>query len=411
MDQTAVSELKIMRRYTNGDENPLDTIEYTKRNSLITEPDGRVIFKQDNIQVPKAWSQLSTDILASKYFKRAEIPVTGCEVSARQVVERVAHTIRLFGEENGYFLNGNAQIFEDELSFMLINQMGAFNSPVWFNAGLFHKYGIKGESENYFYNLDTNKVEDVKDAYSHPQCSACFIQSVKDDLMSIYDLVKAEAKLFKFGSGTGTNFSNLRGEGESLSGGGRSSGLMSFLKILDRSAGAVKSGGITRRAAKMVCLDMDHPDILKFIRWKAEEEKKVKALIDAGYSSDFNGEAYETVSGQNANNSVRLSDEFMEAYLNNGKWQTKFRTTKQTAQEYEASFLMDEICKAAWACADPGVQLDTTMNKWHTCPNTDKIKATNPCVTADTKVLTKDGKWKRIDNIINNKEIVSSFIV
>ena len=227
--------------------------------------------------------------------------------------------------------------------------------------------------------------------------------------MSIYDLVKSEAKLFKFGSGTGTNFSNLRGEDEVLSGGGRSSGLMSFLKILDRSAGAVKSGGITRRAAKMVCLDMDHPDILKFIRWKAEEEKKVKILINGGYPSDFNGEAYETVSGQNANNSVRLSDEFMEAYLNKGKWQTKFRTSKQTAQEYEASFLMDEICKAAWACADPGVQLDTTMNKWHTCPNTDKIKATNPCVTGDTKVLTKEGRWKRIDKIINNPtEIITN---
>ena len=379
MDQTAVGELKIMRRFTKDGENPLDAIEYVKKNSLITEPNGKVIFKQEDIEVPKSWSQLATDILASKYFKRAEIPLTGKEVSARQVVERIASTIRLFGEENGYFLNGNAQVFEDELSFMLINQMGAFNSPVWFNVGLYHKYGIKGESENYFYNLDTNKVEAVKDAYSHPQGSACFIQSVKDDLMSIYDLVKSEAKLFKFGSGTGTNFSNLRGEDELLSGGGRSSGLMSFLKILDRSAGAVKSGGITRRAAKMVCLDMDHPDILKFIRWKAEEEKKVQALINAGYPSDFNGEAYETVSGQNANNSVRLSDEFMEAYLNNGKWQTKFRTTKEVAREYDASFLMDEICKAAWACADPGVQLHTTTNKWHTCPNTALINASNPC--------------------------------
>ena len=372
-------EIKLERKFTKPGINPLDEIEYAKKSSLITEPDGKVIFQQDNIEVPKSWSQLATDILASKYFKKAMVPGTGKEISVKQTVSRIAYTIRTYGEEQGYFDKKTAQVFEDELTHILINQKAAFNSPVWFNVGLFHKYGIKGDGLNYTYNSQTKEVERVSDSYSRPQCSACFIQSVEDDLMSIFNLIKSEGTLFKYGSGTGTNFSKLRAAGERLSGGGVSSGLMSFLKILDRSAGAVKSGGITRRAAKMVCLDMDHPDIVTFINWKANEEKKVKVLIDAGYPSDFNGEAYETVSGQNANNSVRLPDEFMNAYLNNKKWQTTWRTTGEVAKEYEATYLMDQICQAAWASADPGVQFDTTMNAWHTCPNTDKIRATNPC--------------------------------
>ena len=375
----ARNTLKIERKFTKEGVNPLENLEYVKRSSLITEPNGSIVFKQENIEVPKSWSQLATDIAASKYFKKAQVPIIGREISAKQMVERVSSTIRLWGEQENYFDKKTADIFEDELSHILINQMAAFNSPVWFNVGLFHKYGIKGEGGNYTYNLSADKVELTQDAYSRPQGSACFIQSVHDDMMHMMDLLKSEAKLFKHGSGTGSNFSKIRGAGEPLSGGGQSSGLISFLKIFDRSAGAIKSGGITRRAAKMVCLDMDHPDIVDFIRWKSNEEKKVKILIDAGYPSDFNGEAYETVSGQNANNSVRLTDEFMNSYLSNSKWQTKWRTNKQVAKEYDTSFLMDEICKAAWASADPGVQFDSIMNKWHTCPNTDKINASNPC--------------------------------
>ncbi|HMZ05543.1 MAG TPA: adenosylcobalamin-dependent ribonucleoside-diphosphate reductase, partial [bacterium] len=245
--------------------------------------------------------------------------------------------------------------------------------------GLYHEYQIKGSGGNFYWNAQSGKIEMTEDSYSKPQCSACFIQSVSDDLMGIFELAKNEAKLFKYGSGTGSNFSSLRGKQEKLSGGGTSSGLMSFLTVLDRGAGATKSGGTTRRAAKMVCLDMDHPEIVDFINWKVKEEKKVKALIDAGYESDFNGEAYQTVSGQNSNNSVRISDKFMNAVLENGKWDTIARTTGKTVETHDARNLYEQIAYAAWACADPGVQFDDTINDWHTCPNTDKIHASNPC--------------------------------
>ncbi len=375
------SGISISRRFTKAGVNPLDEIQYDKRTSVITNPDGSVVFKMENVEVPKDWSQLATDIIVSKYFRKAGVPGTGHEISARQVVYRIAHSLRVAGEKfGGYFRSAeDAQAFEDELLHLLITQKCVFNSPVWFNCGLFHEYGIKGSGGNWAWDFQTGAVKQTTDAYSHPQCSACFIQSVGDDLMSIFDLVKAEARLFKYGSGTGTNFSALRGRQEKLSGGGTSSGLMSFLEVFDRGAGATKSGGTTRRAAKMVCLDMDHPEIADFINWKVREEKKVAALIAAGYASDFNGEAYKTVAGQNSNNSVRIPDEFMEAYLHDGPWKTKFRTTGEVGETFKARDLMKQIAFAAWACADPGVQFDTSINDWHTSANTGRINASNPC--------------------------------
>ncbi len=368
------------RFFTKPGVHPLDEVQYVKRSSVITNPDGSVVFKMENVEVPESWSQLATDIIVSKYFRKAGVPGTGSEVSARQVVQRIAHSIRVAGEKfGGYFKTpADAQVFEEEMLHLLINQKCAFNSPVWFNCGL-DLYGIQGGGGNFYWDPATDTVRQATDSYSSPQCSACFIQSVDDNLMSIFDLLKNEARLFKFGSGTGTNFSKLRGRQEKLSSGGTSSGLMSFLEVLDRGAGATKSGGTTRRAAKMCCLDLDHPEIMDFINWKVREEKKVAALIAAGYPSDFNGEAYKTVAGQNSNNSVRISDEFMHAYLNDGKWQTRFRTTGDVYETFQAKDMMDQIAFAAWACADPGVQFDTTINDWHTCANTDRIHASNPC--------------------------------
>ena len=372
--------LVFSRFFTKSGVHPLDEVKYVKRSSVITNPDGSVVFKMENVEVPESWSQLATDIIVSKYFRKAGVPGTGSEVSARQVVTRIAHSIRVAGEKfGGYFKTAeDAQVFEEEMLHLLIQQKCAFNSPVWFNCGM-DLYGIKGSGGNFYWDPVTDTIRQSTDSYSNPQCSACFIQSVDDNLMSIFDLIKNEARLFKFGSGTGTNFSKLRGRQEKLSSGGTSSGLMSFLEVLDKGAGATKSGGTTRRAAKMVCLDLDHPEIMDFINWKVREEKKVAALIAAGYSSDFNGEAYKTVGGQNSNNSVRISDEFMRAYLNDGKWQTRFRTTGDVYETFQAKDLMDQIAFAAWACADPGVQFDTTINDWHTCANTDRIHASNPC--------------------------------
>lgn len=375
--------IKFERRFTKPGTNPLDAVVYEKRSSTISNTDGSVVFKMENAEIPKPWSQLATDIVVSKYFRKAGVEGTGSEVSVRQVVHRIAHAIRMAGEQyGGYFrTTEDAEAFEAELAHLLVTQKGAFNSPVWFNCGLFEAYGIRtGSGGSYAWDFKKGAPSVTKDSYQRPQCSACFIQNVEDDLMSIFDLVKNEARLFKFGSGTGTNFSKIRGRQEKLSGGGTSSGLMSFLEVLDRGAGATKSGGTTRRAAKMVCLDMDHPEIVDFINWKVREEKKVAALIAAGYSSDFNGEAYKTVAGQNSNNSVRISDDFMKAYIDGGKWNTTYRTNPdKVCDTFEARDLMHQIAYAAWACADPGVQFDTTINDWHTSANTDKIHASNPC--------------------------------
>jgi len=359
---------------------------YERRSSVITNPDGSIVFKLEGAEIPSTWSQLATDIVISKYFRKAGLfgdPKQG-ERSVRQVVYRIAHTIRDAGDKfGGYFASkADADAFEAELSFLMVHQVGAFNSPVWFNCGLWAQYGITGSGGNWAWDWSQPKASEVietANAYERPQCSACFIQAANDDLMSIYELVKSEARLFKYGSGTGSNFSAIRGRQEKLSGGGTSSGLMSFLEVFDRAAGATKSGGTTRRAAKMVCLDMDHPEILDFINWKVREEKKAHALIAAGFSSDFNGEAYKTIAGQNSNNSIRVTDDFMKAVEAGGKWQTIMRTTGEVCDTYDAKDVWRQASEAAWACADPGVQYDSTINRWHTCPNSGKINASNPC--------------------------------
>ncbi len=391
--------LKINRKYTSpGD--PYKDIVWEKRSSKIANPDGSVVFEMNDIEIPSTWSQVATDIMVSKYFRKAGVPqvdedgnelldenkqkILGPEISSKQVFNRLAETWRHWGEKTGYFASEeDAQAFEDELKYMLATQMAAPNSPQWFNTGLNYKYDLTGKAQGFwFVDPATGELTPGEDSYSRPQPHACFIQSIDDDLVNeggIMDLWVKEARLFKFGSGTGTNFSNLRGEGEKLSGGGMSSGVMSFLKIGDRAAGAIKSGGTTRRAAKMVILDLDHPDIEDFIEWKAIEEDKARALIAAGYPSDYNGEAYETVSGQNSNNSVRVPNDFIKALETDGDWELTARTDGSTMKTVKARDLWNKIADAAWRCADPGVQYNTTINEWHTSPAGGQIRASNPC--------------------------------
>ena len=373
----------VERRNTRPGVNPLEAVTYELRDSVITNPDGSVVFEMRGAEIPTSWSQLATDIAVSKYFRKAGIfgDAKRGERSVKQLVHRVAHTIREAGVKQGHYFASDeeAETFEAELAHLLVTQTAAFNSPVWFNCGLFQRYGITGQGGSHAWDLAQGAILETKNAYEQPQCSACFIQSVGDDLMDIYELIKNEARLFKYGSGTGTNFSKLRGRQEKLSGGGTSSGLMSFLEVLDRAAGATKSGGTTRRAAKMVCLDMDHPEIVDFIEWKVREEKKARALIASGYASDFNGEAYHTVSGQNSNNSIRVTDAFMNAVAADGEWRTYMRTNGQVCDTYKARDLWRKVSESAWWCADPGLQYDSTINDWHTCPNTDRINASNPC--------------------------------
>ncbi len=402
--------LSIPRLFTTPGSDPLEEVRYERRTSRIVNTDGSVVFEMQNAEIPADWSQVATDIVVSKYFRKAGVPqtdahgnvlknekgetVTGPERSVKQVVRRLAGCWRFWGQKYGYFETAqDAQAFEDELSAMLVRQMAAPNSPQWFNTGLHYAYGITGPAQGHYYcDPITGEVRRSEDAYTHPQPHACFIQSVADDMVNdggIMDLWVREARLFKFGSGTGTNFSRLRGAGEPLSGGGKSSGLMSFLKIGDRAAGAIKSGGTTRRAAKMVCLDLDHPDIVEFINGKGNEEKKVAARAAAGYDTDFNGEAYATVSGQNSNNSVRVPHAFFEAVEKDGDWNLYWRTELKKAERegrdpkpcktLKARKLWEDIGYAAWACADPGVQYDTTVNDWHTCPADGRINASNPC--------------------------------
>jgi ribonucleotide reductase alpha subunit len=604
--------MKIPRHFTKANQDVFATVECEQRTSRISNPDGSVVFEMTDAEIPKAWSQLATDIMVSKYFRKAGVPqvdasgapltnadgspVTGPERSAKQVIHRLAGCWRHWGESHGYFdTTEDAQAFYDELSHMLLHQMCAPNSPQWFNTGLNWAYGITGPAQGHFYcDPRTGELQKGTDAYTHPQPHACqphfapvstprgvvrigkiveqrlvglevfdgtadgsgttrvtavksngsklvvrvqlvtgtaiyatadhyvyaipagsdvpmwreiallapgdklierlavkqpsmaldltlpvvpmpgkpgvttmqsgvaalvrnravevsdisevgvepvfdiqtesgqylsngvivhncFIQSVSDDLVNpggIMDLWTREARLFKYGSGTGSNFSKLRGENEALSGGGKSSGLMSFLKIGDRAAGAIKSGGTTRRAAKMVCLDLDHPDVENFVNWKVREELKVACLAE-GFKHlpadqkelarqlglkldyDFNGEAYYTVSGQNSNNSVRIPNAFFKAVESDGDWQLLNRTNGKPAKTIKARKLWDDIAAAAWRCADPGVQYDGTINDWHTCPNSGRINASNPCVTGDTRVLTPGGIWRRIDQMIH----------
>jgi ribonucleoside-diphosphate reductase alpha chain len=445
-------------------------LKFVKRSSEIRNPDGSTVFKLDNIDIPESWSQLAIDILAQKYFRKAGVPqrddagnpilgpdgkpALGGERDAKQVFERMAGCWTHWGKTYGYFKTiEDSAAFHDELCFMLAHQMAAPNSPQWFNTGLHYAYGLSGPAQGHFYvDPKTREVVKATNAFEHPQPHACFIQSIEDDLVNengIMDLWVREARLFKYGSGTGTNFSKLRGDGEALSGGGRSSGLMSFLRIGDRAAGAIKSGGTTRRAAKMVCLDLDHPDIEEFIDWKVVEEQKVAAMVtgskicaqrlnavlkachivDAGgaphvsvdpkqnsilrealaaarrdnvpeayiqrmfsyaqqgfthfvfheYDTNWDGKAYQTVSGQNSNNSVRIPNEFFAALEADGDWQLKRRIDGKVAKTVKARDLWDRVAWAAWICADPGTQYDTTINEWHTCPEDGRINASNPC--------------------------------
>ncbi len=602
--------MKIARRFTQPNTDVFSTVEYERRTSRISNPDGKIVFEMTDAEIPKAWSQLATDIMVSKYFRKAGVPqvgpdgqllmgddgqpVKGPEKSVRQVIHRLAGCWRHWGESHGYFdTTEDAQAFYDELAHMLLHQMCAPNSPQWFNTGLNWAYGITGPAQGHFYcDPITGQLTRGADAYTHPQPHACqpfrapvttangpvpigkivkekliglevldgtdegngtttvtavmengekpvfrvvldggatveatgdhlvyaltsdghtgrwvrldalergmdllqsvrdreaekalansplaatfggaavaevnetttvrrlkparirrieplgvqavydiqtesgqylsngvivhncFIQSVKDDLVGeggIMDLWTREARLFKYGSGTGSNFSRVRAENERLSGGGKSSGLMSFLKIGDRAAGAIKSGGTTRRAAKMVCLDLDHPDIESFVNWKVREELKVACLAEGikhlpgdqqdlakrlglKLDLDFNGEAYYTVSGQNSNNSVRIPNSFLKAVEADGDWNLYNRTDGKVAKTLKARELWDEIAFAAWRCADPGVQYDDTINQWHTCPQSGRINASNPCVTGDTRVLTPGGIWRRIDQMIH----------
>ena len=368
--------------------SPFELFKYDYRTSVIKKPDGSVVFEMNNVEVPEGWSQVATDIMAQKYFRKAGVPqedgTLGSETSSKQVVHRLANCWREWGEKYGYFeTSADAQVFYDELVYSMLNQESAPNSPQWFNTGLHSSYGITGKPQGHYYvDPETEKLMRSTSAYERPQPHACFILSVDDDLVNeggIMDLWVREARIFKYGSGVGTNFSKIRGAGEKLSGGGTSSGLMSFLKIGDRSAGAIKSGGTTRRAAKMVCLDLDHPEAMEFIEWKSNEEKKVAALIAEGYSNDYEGEAYATVSGQNSNNSVRVSNKFFEKLKNNEDWGFTARSTGEVMHSMPAQEVWDRIGKAAWACADPGMQYNDTINEWHTCPEGGPINASNPC--------------------------------
>ncbi len=485
--------MQIKRFFTEAGKDPLSSFEFVKRTSEIKNPDGSIVFKMEDVNVPAHWSQVATDIIAQKYFRKAGIPKLlkkvrergvpvwlqasridsdkieqlpekdrfSSETDSRQVFQRLAGCWTYWGWQGNYFdTEEDARAFYDELVYMLANQMAAPNSPQWFNTGLNWAYGISGPSQGHYYvDHKTEELTASSDAYTHPQPHACFIQSVKDDLVNeggIMDLWVREARLFKYGSGTGSNFSELRGANEPLSGGGKSSGLMSFLKIGDRSAGAIKSGGTTRRAAKMVTLDLDHPDIEEYINWKVVEEQKVAALVAGSklcnyhlnaimkacydehpendrfnknenkklkqavfearkenipnnyierviqlaklgfksiefpvYNIDWNSESYITVSGQNSNNSIRVTNDYMNAVLNDGDWNLYWRTEKKKAAEekgepkpcktLKARELWDQIAYSAWSCADPGIQYHTTINEWHTCREDGEIRASNPC--------------------------------
>ncbi|MDP4129376.1 MAG: vitamin B12-dependent ribonucleotide reductase [Bacteroidota bacterium] len=384
----SASGLQFSRRFTREDIPVFDQFDYDYRSSVIRNPTGEIVFEMTNVEVPGSWSQIATDILAQKYFRKAGVPQPdgslGRETSVKQVAHRLANCWKVWGIRYGYFASDrDAQIFYEELVYSILNQACVPNSPQWFNTGLHESYGITGKPQGHYYvdQLD-GQLKKSTSAYERPQPHACFILSVEDDLVNdggIMDLWVREARIFKYGSGVGTNFSNIRGEGERLSGGGTSSGLMSFLKIGDRAAGAIKSGGTTRRAAKMVCLDLDHPEIMDFINWKMEEEKKVGALIAAGYPSDYEGEAYKTVSGQNSNNSVRIPNSFFEKLENGEDWELKARSDGRVMKKIPAKEVWNQINYAAWRCADPGTQYDTTINEWHTCPSGGRIRASNPC--------------------------------
>ncbi|NLB54575.1 MAG: vitamin B12-dependent ribonucleotide reductase [Lentisphaerae bacterium] len=372
--------MRINRVFTKEGTSPYDAIEWEKRDASIVNSKGELIFSKKDVEVPKSWSMLATNIVASKYFYgTSETKVN--ETSIREVIHRVARTISDWGLEDGYFASPeDAESFYNELSFLCLNQFAAFNSPVWFNVGLNHIYKLTSNSQTtYCWNEEKETILKAADSYKSPQASACFIQACEDTMDDIMKLAHSEAMLFKYGSGTGSDLSTLRSSREKLSGGGTPSGPLSFMRVFDQIAGVIKSGGKTRRAAKMQSLKVDHPDIMEFITCKYDEEQKAKALIDMGYDSSMDGEAYSSVAYQNANLSVRVYDDFMKSAISNGIWHTKSVTTGEKIEQLNAKDILMKISKTAHACGDPGVQYDTTINKWHTCPESGRINASNPC--------------------------------
>jgi len=362
-------------------ESPFDTTEWELRTAAIKGENGQLLFEQAACEIPAAWSQLATNVVVSKYFY-GEIHTPEREHSVKQLIHRVARTISDWGVADKYFKTAeDGENFYRDLAWLCVHQHGAFNSPVWFNVGLYHQYGVKGSKCNWRWDEAKRDVTQPDNPYEYPQGSACFIQSVQDNMEDIMELARSEAMLFKFGSGTGTDLTTLRSHREKLSGGGNPSGPLSFMRVYDQIAAVVKSGGKTRRAAKMQSLKVYHPDIMDFIECKAREEKKARVLIEkGGYDANFNGEAYSSILFQNANLSVRLTDEFMEAVERNDSWTTRWVTDSSKAgPTYKANEIIDRMSQCAWQCGDPGVQYDTTINKWHTCPNSGRINASNPC--------------------------------
>jgi ribonucleoside-diphosphate reductase alpha chain len=361
--------------------DPFDTVNWEVRSSSIKDENGKVLFEQTNCEVPSFWSQLATNVICSKYFY-GEVGTPEREYSVRQLIHRVSRTITDWGLADGYFAsNEDGERFYRDLTWLCLHQYGAFNSPVWFNVGLYHQYGVTGAKCNWRWDQQTQSVVQPDNPYEYPQGSACFIQSVGDNMEDIMRLATSEAMLFKFGSGTGTDLSTLRSKREKLSGGGIPSGPLSFMRVYDQIAAVVKSGGKTRRAAKMQSIKVWHPDVMEFIECKWREEQKAQTLIASGkYESNFNGEAYSSVMFQNANLSVRLTDDFMVAYEKGAEWKTRWVTDNTVeGPTYQAREVMDRMSECAWHCGDPGVQYDTTINRWHTCPNSGRINASNPC--------------------------------
>jgi len=371
--------LKIEHFFSTPGVHPFEQLEWEKRSAKIAGDNGQTIFGQENIEVPTCWSQLATKVVASKYFY-GDNDTGQRENSVKQLVHRVCKAIAERGRNDGYFANAqDAEIFYNELTWLCVNQYGSFNSPVWFNVGLSDVYDINGSKHNYHWDPQQNKALACENSYEYPQASACFIQSVKDSMQDIMRLATSEAMLFKHGSGTGTDLSTLRSSKEKLSGGGKPSGPLSFMRVYDQIAAVIKSGGKTRRAAKMQSLKINHPDIKEFITAKTEEEKKAWALIEAGYDGDYNNEAYSSVMFQNSNLSVRVTDEFMQAVEKDDSWSTYAVTTVEKIEEHSARELMELISEGTRICGDPGLQYHSTINRWHTCPNSGPINASNPC--------------------------------
>ncbi len=378
--------MHVPRVFSREGTNPFDEVDWDLRTAEIKDERGRPIFQQVDCEIPRSWSQLATNVVVSKYFYGDVASGNGSpaegkrEYSVRQLIDRVTRTIADWGKEDGYFATADdAERFYDELTALCLHQYGSFNSPVWFNVGLFHHYGITGPANNFRWDEETRSVTRAASAYQYPQASACFIQSVSDDMEGIMRLATSEAMLFKFGSGTGTDLSTLRSSKEKLSGGGKPSGPVSFMRVYDAIASVVKSGGKTRRAAKMQTLKCWHPDILEFIECKINEERKAQTLIRAGYEANFNGAAYSSVMFQNANLSVRCTDAFLRAAEADDDWTTRAVTTGRPVETYKARALLDKIAEGTWLCGDPGMQYEDTIQRWHTCPNTAPINSSNPC--------------------------------